>query len=609
MEVSSEKQAKKIKSFLPLNKLIFKKFTIEKVISEGIFGEIYLVKNEKDNKYYTMKAEKNDSNIKILEQEGYNLFLLKGLGIPQLVSYGKIKNYDILIQELLGKSLNELFIENNFQFSMNDICLISIQLIDRVEWVHSKTLIHRDIKPENFLLGSNNPNIIYLTGFGLCTKYCSSKSGKHIMPGFRGTFSGTIKYSSANAQRGNQLSRRDDLESLGYTILYFMKGGLPWMNLNQNINEKEAYIKTYSMKKFMPVERLCKGAPSEMQDYFRYIRQLKFKEDPNYDYLRNLFVNLLKKNGIENYQNYCFSWVHDWNANFSVRRKKSAKIRLYSKLLNRINSRRARANEIDLSKENDKVSRNKTFNEIQINNNNKYIEFSPVLNNKIDDQIINPLGKIGIKEELTDRNLETEIDDNNLNYLKDDIKNHYYKINNGALNKKRFLNNKTFDLNRKNNNNYINKDNRKLQMKINNPNVNITNINIYNNRIQTGNNSDINYQILNTISNSKDINKNKYINPLKLNNNIMSNNNNSNYYKDSNQLIIKKPNMVINNNNAYHKNFFSYKQAATRLTETGKNQISFNDNIKVGKAEKKSMDINNNYNISNNFYYNSVIKK
>jgi serine/threonine protein kinase len=609
MEVSSEKQAKKIKSFLPLNKLIFKKFTIEKVISEGIFGEIYLVKNEKDNKYYTMKAEKNDSNIKILEQEGYNLFILKGLGIPQLVSYGKIKNYDILIQELLGKSLNELFIENNFQFSMNDICLISIQLIDRVEWVHSKTLIHRDIKPENFLLGSNNPNIIYLTGFGLCTKYCSSKSGKHIMPGFRGTFSGTIKYSSANAQRGNQLSRRDDLESLGYTILYFMKGGLPWMNLNQNINEKEAYIKTYSMKKFMPVERLCKGAPSEMQDYFRYIRQLKFKEDPNYDYLRNLFVNLLKKNGIENYQNYCFSWVHDWNANFSVRRKKSAKIRLYSKLLNRINSRRARANEIDLSKENDKVSRNKTFNEIQINNNNKYIEFSPVLNNKINDQIINPIGKIGIKEELTDRNLETEIDDNNLNYLKDDIKNHYYKINNGALNKKRFLNNKTFDLNRKNNNNYINKDNRKLQMKINNPNVNITNINIYNNRIQTGNNSDINYQILNTISNSKDINKNKYINPLKLNNNIMSNNNNSNYYKDSNQLIIKKPNMVINNNNAYHKNFFSYKQAATRLTETGKNQISFNDNIKVGKAEKKSMDINNNYNISNNFYYNSVIKK
>ena len=609
MEVSSEKQAKKIKSFLPLNKLIFKKFTIEKVISEGIFGEIYLVKNEKDNKYYTMKAEKNDSNIKILEQEGYNLFLLKGLGIPQLVSYGKIKNYDILIQELLGKSLNELFIENNFQFSMNDICLISIQLIDRVEWVHSKTLIHRDIKPENFLLGSNNPNIIYLTGFGLCTKYCSSKSGKHIMPGFRGTFSGTIKYSSANAQRGNQLSRRDDLESLGYTILYFMKGGLPWMNLNQNINEKEAYIKTYSMKKFMPVERLCKGAPSEMQDYFRYIRQLKFKEDPNYDYLRNLFVNLLKKNGIENYQNYCFSWVHDWNANFSVRRKKSAKIRLYSKLLNRINSRRARANEIDLSKENDKVSRNKTFNEIQINNNNKYIEFSPVLNNKINDQIINPIGKIGIKEELTDRNLETEIDDNNLNYLKDDIKNHYYKINNGALNKKRFLNNKTFDLNRKNNNNYINKDNRKLQMKINNPNVNITNINIYNNRFNTQYNNDINYQILKTFSNSNEANKNKYINPLKLNNNIMSNNNNSNYYKDSNQLIIKKPNMVINNNNAYHKNFFSYKQAATRLTETGKNQISFNDNIKVGKAEKKSMDINNNYNISNNFYYNSVIKK
>ena len=609
MKVSSEKQAKKTKTFFPLNKLIFNKFRIEKVISEGIFGEIYLVKNEKANKYYAMKTENNDSNLKILEQEGYNLFLLKGLGIPQLISYGKIKNYDILIQELLGKSLNELFIENNFQFSMKDICLISIQLIDRVEWVHSKTLIHRDIKPENFLLGSNNPNIIYLTGFGLCTKYCSSKSGKHIMPGFRGTFSGTIKYSSANAQRGNQLSRRDDLESLGYTILYFMKGKLPWMNLNQNNNEKEAYIKTYSMKKFMPVERLCKGAPSEMQDYFKYIRQLKFKDEPNYEYLRNLFINLLKKNGIENYQNYCFSWIHNWKSNCFVRRKKSVKVRLYSKLLNKIESKRTKANESDLSKETNKVIRNNTYSDNQINNTIKYIEFSPILNNETDAQINDTIEKIKIKEELTDRNIKAETDDNNLNYLKDDIKNHYHKINNEVINKKRYLNNKAFDLNRKNNNNIINKDNLKLQMKLQNPNVNITNINIYNNRINTGNSSDINYKFLNTISNPNDINKNKYITPLKLNSNKININNNNNYYIDSNQLNVKKPNMMINNNNTYLKNFFSYKPMGTMYAEAIKNQIPINDNIRVGKAGNQSMDINNKYDSPNNFYYNNVIKK
>jgi hypothetical protein len=310
------------------------------------------------------------------------------------------------------------------------------------------------------------------------------------------------------------------------------------------------------MKKFMPVERLCKGAPSEMQDYFKYVRQLKFKEDPNYEYLRNLFVNLLKKNGIENYQKHCFSWVHNWNTYFSVRRKKSAKIRLYSKLLNKIKLRKAKMNETDLSKDIDIIGKNKTFTEIQVSNNNKFVEFSPILNNETVGLINSPIENIEVKKELTERNIKTEIDENSLNYLKDDLKNHYHKLNNEAINKKRFIKNKTIGFIRKNNNNNIYKDNRKLQMKINNPKVNITNINIYNNRIQTGNNSDINYQILNTISNSKDINKNKYINPLKLNNNIMSNNNNSNYYKDSNQLIIKKPNMVINNNNAYHKNFF-----------------------------------------------------
>ena len=608
MEITPNKQDKKTKSFFPINKVIFKKFRIEKVISEGIFGEIYLVKNEKDNKYYAMKTERNDANIKILEQEGFNLFLLKGFGIPQLISYGKIKNYDILIQELLGKSLNELFIEHNFQFSMNDICLISIQLLDRVEWIHSKTLIHRDIKPENFLLGRNNPNKIYVTGFWLCTKYCSSKSGKHIMPGFRGTFSGTIKYSSANAQRGRQLSRRDDLESLGYTLLYFMKGSLPWMNLNQNNNEKEAYIKTYSMKKFMPVERLCKETPSEMQDYFKYVRQLKFKEEPNYEYLRNLFVNLLKKNGIENYQNYCFSWAHNKNANYSVGRKKSARIRLYSKLLNRIKYRKEQINETDLSKEiNDK---NKTFTEVKVNNNNNtFIALSPIFNKESVGHINSPIEKNEIKGELTERNIKTEIDEINLNFLKDDIKNHYHKLNNEAINKKRFINNKTFDMTiGKNNNNNMHKDNRKLQMKINNPKVNITNINIYNNRINTQYNSDINYKILNTISNSNEAKKNKYITTMILNNNNKPKNTNTNYYKESNQLIVKKPNMVLRSNNNYLKNIISYKPTTTKYAETRRNQIYSNDKTRVGKTVSQSMDISNKYDNSNNFYYKEIAK-
>ena len=374
------KNNEKKNTFFPINKIIFKKYKILNLISEGVFGGIYLVINEKTSQRFAMKIERRDSRFRLLQQEGYNLFSLKGLGIPEIISFGRISNYNILIEELLGKSLSQMFIENNFKFSLKDICLISIQLIDRIELIHSKTLVHRDIKPENFLIGYKNPNIIYLTEFGLCAKYCSSKTGKHILPGFRGTFTGTLRFSSANAQRGNQQSRRDDLESLGYTILFFMRGKLPWMNLEHIINEKELYLKTYSMKKFITVERLCKGLPPEIAEYFKYVKTLKFQEEPNYDYLRNLFKDLLKKNGFEDYENLTFSWVVPSNLNKSnkIKRKAASPLgRLYFKIKNQIESHKTN-NQVEYSKTdiNTSKARNDTYNGFPPNGDKQLLNIS-----------------------------------------------------------------------------------------------------------------------------------------------------------------------------------------------------------------------------------------
>ena len=298
------------------NKIIFKKFRVLTLISDGTFGQIYLVVNNQNEKFI-MKTEKTDSMNKLLEQEGYYLHILKGFGIPKLVSFGKIKNYLVSIEQYLGKSLHDLVVYYRDKLTIQDKCLISIQLIDRIEYLHSKKLIHRDIKPHNFLIGFDDPNVIYLTEFRFCTKYRSSKTGKHIKHDLRGTFTGGLLYSSANAQRGMQQSRKDDLESLGYVLLYLFKGKLPWdlENLENidlmNLNEKDIYLKIYRMKKFMPIEKLCKDCPSELEEFIKYIRNLKFEEEPNYAQLKNLFINIIKKESapFNNIEQLSFSWV------------------------------------------------------------------------------------------------------------------------------------------------------------------------------------------------------------------------------------------------------------------------------------------------------------
>ena len=115
----------------------------------------------------------------------------------------------------------------NILCNIIEVCLIGNQILDRVEWIHSNNIIYRDIKPENFLIGKNDPDIIYIIDFGLCKKYRSSKTWKHILPKTIATMSGTLKYASLNVLNGKESSRRDDLISLGYMLIYLLKRNLP----------------------------------------------------------------------------------------------------------------------------------------------------------------------------------------------------------------------------------------------------------------------------------------------------------------------------------------------------------------------------------------------
>ena len=324
------KALKKINdSFLNENKYIFKKYKPIKKIGQGSFGSIYSVIRIKDKTPFAMKTEKINSH-RILESEAYYLFTLQGFGFPKLISFGYIKKYYILIETLLGQSLRDLL---KFFISITDICLIGMQILDRLEWIHSKDLLYRDIKPENFLMGIDDPNVIYIIDFGLCKKYRSSKTGKHILPKITGKFNGNLKFSSPYVIKGKESSRRDDLISLGYMLIFLFKKELPWDNCISKKFKMSKYFEMIYLKDTNGCGKLFKNIPDELANFIKYSKSLKFEQEPDYSYLRSLLNKVLFTNNI-NYKTLTFSWIDSKNKDLSAmpkscsKRKSSPHVRL-----------------------------------------------------------------------------------------------------------------------------------------------------------------------------------------------------------------------------------------------------------------------------------------
>lgn len=571
------------------NRYVFKKYKIVKKISDGVLGKIYSVVNNQ-NQYYAMKTERKDSKIQLLEQEGYHLLDLKGFGIPKLISFGKTKNYTILIEQYLGQSLFNLFINYRDKLTIQDKCLISIQLIDRIEYLHLKTLIHRDIKPQNFLLGIQDPYTIYLTEFRLCSKYKSSKTGKHIMPGFKGTFTGSLRFSSANAQKGMHQSRRDDLESIGYVILLFFKGKLPWdltENYDWTLTEKDIYLKTYKMKKFLPIKNLCKGCPNEIEKYFKYVRGLKFEEEPDYQFLRNIFIETLKNNeniiGYNfNINNLTFSWAKQLNVNSisKLKKKSGIKSRLFHKFFEENNNKKLGIEMGNKTlEENDNVERDtrvqnimkKTFdnNEYKIKSTtqrNRSNILEKMYKQKTGNNISSNIGNI---MKLTSKQKIEKIKKNS----KDMNMSHNYIMNREIINNKKYQNSIRPNVITENGIYINNVDNMK------NHYIKINNNNKIPNSLKRMNKNDLNMQKNNLNIN----NKNNLYNQIYLNNNHL------NYSKNL------KPNTnILNNNIRKQINLNNHK---INLTSTNlKNKYK---PLSIGNKNKINQSYTNyNYNIN-----------
>ena len=292
-------------------KMLDKNFTIivNRQLGKGGFGQIYLGRNIKEKFQIAIKVEESGNRSHLLSEYEILKSLQGSEGIPKVFKYRQGHKHNYLIMELLGKSIDKLFSDYKKQFSNKTIFQIGYQMIQRIEYVHSKGYIHRDIKPGNFVIGKGeNEKKIYLIDFGLAKRFIDKNTNEHIPYKEGKGLTGTARYVSLFTHYGIEQSRRDDIEGIAYNLIYLAKGKLPWQGIRTK-NKKEKHRKIMEAKIQITPEKLCEGLSGEFISLLKYARELDFQERPDYKNIKIMFKKSVTKNG------GILNWEFDWNKN------------------------------------------------------------------------------------------------------------------------------------------------------------------------------------------------------------------------------------------------------------------------------------------------------
>ena len=279
----------------------------DQLIGKGGYSSVYVCKKkgEDSNKNYAIKISeeiRNPAKNHLLIEYKILKHLIGGIGIPKVYSYGVDNDNIYLVQQLLGNNLTQEMKKNKNKFSKKTFINIALQMISRIEFIHTFGFIHCDIKPDNFVLDlsskddnkskdkeKDNP-VVYLIDYGLAEPYINLKTKKHKQLKEKQGLKGTIEFCSINSHMGLSLSRRDDLESLAYCLIFMYLGKLPWSSRGSNGKSRENVLN--SKIEFCSIGKGLNIIHQNFGKILDYVTKLQFEERPNYKYLKDLIKGI-----------------------------------------------------------------------------------------------------------------------------------------------------------------------------------------------------------------------------------------------------------------------------------------------------------------------------
>jgi serine/threonine protein kinase len=275
-------------------------YETEDIIGKGGFSTVYKGKNIKNNNLVAIKVDKK---IKYNKKESliYDL-LIHEKNMVKKDNYFENNELSYLIMPLYYKSCEKIFKKNKESLNEKDILMLGIQILQQINYLHRNNLLHQDIKPDNFIFDKES-NKFKLIDFGLCKKFI--KDDKHVKFEKNKSRCGTIRFMSINCHNKYVLSRRDDLISLSYSLIYLSLKTLPWKNIRLDDNKKTDIHKKVKKIKIEFDKNIKEyNISSPIYLLYKYSTNLKFNYNPDYNFLIKGFYNYLKMNGM----NYDGKW-------------------------------------------------------------------------------------------------------------------------------------------------------------------------------------------------------------------------------------------------------------------------------------------------------------